>query len=126
MKTAALWDTYLRHKWPLGMLAWAMHRVTGIALTLYIFAHLYILSSLRDPARFASMMELTHSPIVKLFEVALLGTVAAHTLNGVRLTAVDLGMPGRLHKPVFWAMAAIWAVVTVFGGVAFLGGRAGG
>jgi succinate dehydrogenase / fumarate reductase cytochrome b subunit len=111
-----------RYKWGAGLIAWMVHRFTGIALTLYIFVHLYVLSSLRDPERFESMMGLMQNPLVKLGELGLLALVAAHALNGVRVTLLEFGMPTRLHKPAAILGAAGLAVLLMTGLLVFFGG----
>ncbi|MEJ2697862.1 MAG: succinate dehydrogenase, cytochrome b556 subunit [Candidatus Sulfobium sp.] len=111
----------MRYKLRTGSFAWAVHRLTGIALTLYIFLHLYVLAHLKDPEGYASIMEVMQSPLVKLSEAGLLALVIAHAFNGFRLTLLDLGMPTGLHKSVFWSAFAIGAVISVLGGVIIAG-----
>jgi succinate dehydrogenase / fumarate reductase cytochrome b subunit len=113
-----------RHRWHSGSVAWLIHRATGIALTLYIFAHLYVLSSLHDPSRFERMTELAHSPFVKLLELGLLVAVAAHAINGARVTVLELGAPTALQKPLFWAGAAAVLGIMGAGAVFMFGGTA--
>jgi succinate dehydrogenase / fumarate reductase cytochrome b subunit len=111
-----------RYRWHTGSAAWIIHRVTGVALTFYLFVHLYILSNLRDPERFESLMGLMANPLVKVGEVGLLALVAAHAVNGVRLTAIDLGTPTRSHKAMFWAASMVFLSIIAVGGAVFLGG----
>ncbi len=112
----------MRYKLRTGSFAWLTHRLTGIVLALYIFLHLYVLAHLKDPARYASIMKVMQSPLVKLSEAGLLALVIAHAFNGLRLTLLDLGMPTGLHKRVFWSAFAIGAAITVLGGVFIVGG----
>lgn len=111
----------MRYKLRTGSFAWLTHRLTGIALTLYIFLHLYVLAHLKDPAGYASIMKVMQQPLVKLSEVGLLALVIAHAFNGFRLTLLDLGMPTGFHKRVFWSAFAIGAAITVVGGVFITG-----
>ena len=112
----------MRYRLRTGSFAWILHRASGIALTGYIFLHLYVLSNLKDPVRYKELVGLTHSPLVKLGEAGLIGIVAVHAFNGIRLALVDIGMPTRLQKPVFWAAGAatgfvvLAAVRILFGG----------
>ena len=51
-----------------------------------------------------------------LLEIALLGTVVLHALNGIRITLVDLGVGVQKQRQLFW-------IVTVGVGVlVFLAG----
>jgi succinate dehydrogenase / fumarate reductase cytochrome b subunit len=112
----------LRYRWHTGSVAWIIHRLTGVALTFYLFVHLYVLSNLRDPERFEALMGLMKNPLVKVGEVGLLALVAAHAVNGVRLTAIDLGAPTRLQKPMFWAASLVFLGIIFVGAAVFLGG----
>jgi succinate dehydrogenase / fumarate reductase cytochrome b subunit len=112
----------LGHRLHPGSIAWLVHRVTGIALTIYLIAHLYVLSHLKDPEEFESLMRMSSHPMVKLGELGLLGLVAAHTLNGLRLTLIDLGAPTRAQKPLFWTAAAVAGGFVLYGARVILGG----
>jgi succinate dehydrogenase / fumarate reductase cytochrome b subunit len=112
----------LGHRWFSGSLAWVVHRATGIVLTLYLFAHLYVLSHLRDPQEFEALMAMAENPLVKLAEVGLLAAVAAHMLNGIRLTLLDLGAPTRAHKPLLAAALLAGAAAVLYGAYAMFGG----
>jgi succinate dehydrogenase / fumarate reductase cytochrome b subunit len=111
-----------RYRWHTGSVAWIIHRLTGVALIFYLFVHLYVLSNLRDPERFEALMGLMKNPLVKVGEVGLLALVAAHAVNGVRLTAIDLGAPTRSHKPMFWAASLAFLGIIAVGAAVFLGG----
>ncbi len=112
----------MRYKLQTGSFAWLIHRATGIALTLYIFVHLYVLSHLRDTARYKEFMGLMKSPLVRLGEAGLLALVVAHALNGIRLTLVDLGAPTRIQKLMFRIAVAIGSLAMIFGSVQLIGG----
>ncbi len=105
-----------------GFLAWLVHRVTGVLLTLYIFVHLYLLSHLRDPLEYERLAGLMETPLVRSGELLLLALVIVHSLNGVRLTLIDLGLSSRLQKPLFWAVLTAGGVLFAFGAWPILGG----
>jgi len=111
-----------RYLWHTGSLAWIIHRLTGLCLTLYLFIHLYVLSSLGEPEKFQRIMGLMKNPLVKAAEAGLLALVALHALNGVRLTLIDLGMATRFQKPAFWAAVSCGVAVVAFGAWAIFGG----
>ncbi len=104
----------MRYRWQTGSVAWIIHRGSGIFLTLYIFAHLYILTHLKDPKKYAELLGLLENPLVKLGEICLLAMVIAHALNGVRLTLLDLGAPAGVQKTLFLVL------VVLGGGTLFL------
>lgn len=112
----------MRYRLHTGSFAWIIHRFSGIVLTLYIFMHLYVLSNLRDPEKFMSIMKAMDSPLIKLSEIGLLLLVVAHSFNGFRLTLLDIGMPTRVQKPLFWLAAVLCILLVAAGAWPFLGG----
>jgi succinate dehydrogenase / fumarate reductase cytochrome b subunit len=114
----------MRYRLHTGSFAWLIQRLTGVVLTLYIFLHLYVLSSLKDPAHYASMMKLMRSPLVRVGDAGLLGVVVGHAFNGFRLTLIDLGVSTTLQKKLFYAAFAIGAAIFIAGSVPMImGGR---
>jgi succinate dehydrogenase / fumarate reductase, cytochrome b subunit len=112
----------VRYKFQTGSFAWLIHRITGAVLTLYVFLHLYVLSHLKDPAQYTSVMETMKNPLVKLSEAGLLGLVIGHALNGIRLTSIDMGVSTKLHKPLFWSIFALGGILFIYGSVFIIGG----
>lgn len=83
-----------RYKWRAGMINWLFHRISGLALVLYICAHMFVVSSLKssavsDKAAFDRLAEIMHNPVLTIFEIALLAAVLYHTFNGIRVMAID-------------------------------------
>jgi succinate dehydrogenase / fumarate reductase cytochrome b subunit len=111
----------MRYKPQTGSFAWLLHRITGIALTLYIFLHLYVLSSLRDPARYETLMKTMKTPSVRLLEAGLLGLVIGHGFNGIRLALIDVGISTKLQKPLFWTAFAVGAILFILGALPIAG-----
>lgn len=112
----------MRYRLQTGSFAWLIHRVTGISLTLYIFLHLYVLSHLKDPLKYASLIEVMKNPLVKLSEAGLLGLVIGHAFNGFRLTLIDLGVSTRLQKKLFWGGFFVGGLLFLYGSWVILGG----
>ncbi|MCD6137479.1 MAG: hypothetical protein J7J91_02665 [Deltaproteobacteria bacterium] len=71
------------------VLTWA-HRVAGLILILYMFFHIYTLSGLYHPARFASKMKFLHNFFFSFLEWALAVPVIFHALNGTRLILYEV------------------------------------
>jgi len=112
----------MRYRLHTGSFAWLIHRVTGISLTLYIFLHLYVLSHLKDPLKYASLIEAMKNPLVKLSEAGLLGLVIGHAFNGFRLTLIDLGVSTVLQKKLFWGGFLAGGLLFLYGSWVILGG----
>lgn len=103
-------------------MAWAAHRVSGVALCAFVMLHVMVLTSLGNPEEFARIVEFSHKPVVRAAEYALLLLAASHALIGVRLTLMDLGVPARLEKPMFVAAATMLAALGIIGARAFFWG----
>ena len=71
------------------LISWG-HRLTGLTLVGYIFAHIYTLSLLFTPATFDADMKLLHSPVFSFLEWALAVPLIFHSLNGGRLILYEL------------------------------------
>lgn len=95
-----------------GSWAWILHRISGIALTGYIFMHIIALSSLQkhkiDGGKaFDAEMALFSSPFFLVLEWFLFAFVLFHTLNGIRIVLVDFANGARYHKKLHYAMITI-------------------
>jgi succinate dehydrogenase / fumarate reductase cytochrome b subunit len=89
-----------------GMTAHLLQRATGLLLLGYLFLHVHTIRELRrGPAAFDAALATFSSPFFKLLEIALLGTVILHALNGIRITLIDLGVGHARQRRIFWAYA---------------------
>lgn len=110
----------MRYKVKTGMLAWIFHRISGIALAFYLPLHIYATSSLQDPEQFDKVMAFLNLPIFKLAEIALLGAVIYHSLNGIRILIIDWFGGTRAHAKWFWGLMALGAVLFIAGSYGFI------
>jgi fumarate reductase subunit D len=70
--------------------AFVVHRISGIALTLFLPVHFFVLSqALSRPAALDRFLGWTHQPAVKLAETVLVLALAAHLCGGVRLLFIE-------------------------------------
>lgn len=84
------------------MVAHAVQRVTGIGLLLYLLLHVRTIHKLSEGQQaFDEALAFFRNPFFKLAEIALLGTVILHALNGIRLTLIDLSV-GHDKQRVYW------------------------
>ncbi len=71
--------------------AFLLHRLSGLALALFLPAHFYVLSlALNDAARLDGFLAWTDLAIVKVAEFGLVFLLAAHLFGGLRLLALEL------------------------------------
>ncbi len=81
----------LRYRPHPGEWAWLLHRVSGIALTGYLFLHIWALRGLTTGrSAFEAEMNLFTTPFFKFLEWALFAFVIFHSMNGLRVAIVDL------------------------------------
>lgn len=72
-------------------IAYMIHRVSGLALALFLPAHFYVLAlALDSPARLDGFLRWTDSPLVKAAEFGLVFLLAVHLFGGLRLMAFEL------------------------------------
>lgn len=98
----------------LGSWAFALNRLTGLGLTLYLFLHLGVLFLLsRGPDAWAGFLELARSPLYLLLDVVLIFGLLFHGLNGIRVALVGMGIAVHNHRTLFWTLIGIGAVLFV-------------
>ena len=99
-----------------GFWAFAVHRVSGIALAAFLPVHFWALgSALEGAAAFDSFLAWTERPLVKLAEWGIVLLLAAHLGGGLRVFALEF-LPWRDWQK---ALAAIAAAFSLAAGLAF-------
>ena len=95
-------------------LAYVLHRLSGIALALFLPVHFHTLSlAMTDAARLDRLLAFAALPAVKLAEVGLVFLLAVHAFGGLRLMAMEW-LPWSAPQKT-WAAAAVAASVAVSG-----------
>jgi fumarate reductase subunit D len=96
--------------------AFVVHRVSGVALALFLPLHFWALAhALQGEAKLESFLRWTDQPIVKLGEVALVLLLAAHMAGGLRLLALEFLAWRDWQK----SLLAVASAVTLAAGLAF-------
>jgi succinate dehydrogenase / fumarate reductase cytochrome b subunit len=73
-----------------GQWAWVMHRITGVAVILFLFVHVIDTAMVGwGPEAYNKVTQAYHNPIVHLLELGLVAAVLWHSLNGVKITLID-------------------------------------
>lgn len=107
-----------RYRGGVGMLAWVLHRVSGLALSAYLVLHIYDLrSAQRGAASFNETLAVFQAPFWKVMDLLLLAAVAYHMLNGIRLLAFDGGWGVRNQRQLFWIAFVGTIAVLLFSAV---------
>jgi len=104
-----------------GFISFLLRRVTGVALVLYLFAHMWVIGSANSgPAVFDARLALVQTPLFKLAEVALLAAVVYHAFDGIRLLIVHYLDVTEYRKSLFYAAFAVSVLLTIAGGIPIL------
>ena len=80
-----------------------LHRISGLALLLFLVAHVFVTSSrLLGEEVWEAVMATTHHPLMMLFEYLVFAGFVFHALNGLRLVLIELGFAvGKPEQPVY-------------------------
>lgn len=96
--------------------AFIVHRLSGLALTLFLPAHFYFLgTALAGEGAMDAFLHWTEQPLVIASEWLLVTLLAAHMAGGLRLLALEF-LPWRNWQKTLAALAAAFAV---FAGLVF-------
>ncbi|WP_199435141.1 succinate dehydrogenase, cytochrome b556 subunit [Qaidamihabitans albus] len=100
-----------------GMWSWVLHRITGVLTFFFLFVHVLDTALVRvSPNAYDEVIETYKNPVVNLLEVALVGAVLYHALNGIRVLLVDFWSRGtQFQRPMLWTIIGVWVLVMVPG-----------
>ncbi len=96
--------------------AFLLHRLSGLALVLFLPLHFYVLSlAMRDADRLDSFLQLTDRPVLKVMEMGLVFLLAVHMFGGLRLMALEfLGWTSGQKTLAAVAAATAFALSLLF------------
>jgi fumarate reductase subunit D len=98
-------------------LAFAVHRMSGIGLALFLPAHFYILGTvMKDAQPLDTFLHWSELPIVRVAETGLVFLLAVHCFGGLRLLALEF-LPWTPYQKT---LAALAASLAFFFAVSFL------
>lgn len=101
-----------------GFISFFLRRLTGVALVLYLFLHIWVIGSANGgPEVFNVRLNAVQTPIFKLFEIALLAGVIYHALDGIRLLIVHYFDVTEYRKSMFYALFVVAVILTLAGGI---------
>jgi succinate dehydrogenase / fumarate reductase cytochrome b subunit len=103
----------LRYRGREGMLAWAFHRISGVAIWAFLLLHvldIWLVGA--NPGLYDEVLQVYASPPGRVGELLLGGALFYHALNGLRIIIMDF-WPAmtRFHRPLWYASWAIFLVV---------------
>lgn len=99
-----------------GMWSWVLHRITGVAIFFFLLVHILDTALVRvSPEAYNAVIGTYQTPIMGIGEVALVGAIAFHAFNGLRIILIDFWSGGaKYQKIMFYVVIALW-VVTMLG-----------
>jgi succinate dehydrogenase / fumarate reductase, cytochrome b subunit len=73
-----------------GQWSWLLHRITGVAVILFLFAHVIDTAVVGwGPEAYNRVVGVYHNWVVKLLELGLVAAVLYHAINGVKIMVFD-------------------------------------
>lgn len=104
-----------------GFLSFALRRLTGVALVIYLFMHMWVIGSANAGAEaFNARLNLVQTPLFKVLEVGLLAAVVYHAVDGIRLLVVHYFDVTEYRRSMFWAVIVVSVILVIAGGVPIL------
>ena len=98
-----------------GQYAWVLHRATGIGVLFFLLVHIIDIMLIgfgRDV--YDESVEFYGRLEIIPMEVALVGAVVYHTLNGVRIMLIDFtGIGYRRERLMFWIVLVLSVLLTI-------------
>ncbi|KQX69999.1 succinate dehydrogenase [Angustibacter sp. Root456] len=97
------------------MWSWVAHRVTGVLIFFFLFAHVLDTALVRvSPEAYNDVIGTYKNPVVGLGEVGLVAAIIFHAFNGVRVMLVDFWSKGpRYQRQMLWGVIALWVLLFV-------------
>ena len=97
-----MWGWLGGGRWGLERYAYILHRLTGLAILLYLLMHICVTSLRAKGIYLWAENGFFHQPIFKFGEYLVFAAFAFHASNGLRLLLVELGFAiGKPFEPVY-------------------------
>jgi succinate dehydrogenase cytochrome b subunit len=105
----------LRYRGSEGMLAWAFHRISGIAIWAFILLHvldIWLVGA--NPDAYEFLLQVYASLPGRILETLLGAALLYHALNGLRIIIMDF-WPAmtRYHKQLWYASWVLFVLVGI-------------
>ena len=95
-----------------GMWSWLLHRITGLGLLLFLLIHIADISMISfGPQTYNQSVLLFDYWIVRLLSIFLVAAVLYHSLNGLRIIAIDFWRKGAHYQRIMFAVVLVLTVI---------------
>ena len=104
----------VRYRGGEGMLAWAFHRISGVAIWLFLVLHIVDIFLVgAAPDVYDTLLGFYATPVGIIMEWLLGAAVLYHALNGLRIVIMDFWPPmAHYHRQLWYAS---WVVFLAIG-----------
>jgi succinate dehydrogenase / fumarate reductase, cytochrome b subunit len=73
-----------------GQYSWLLHRITGVAIILFLFAHVIDTAVVGwGPEAYNRVVSVYENPLVRVLELGLVAAVLYHSFNGIKIMLLD-------------------------------------
>lgn len=96
-----------------GQWSWALHRITGVGLILFLFVHILDTALVAaGPDVYNRVVRAYHAPVIRLLEIGLAAMVLFHALNGLRIIIIDFfPKMADYHKIMFNIVMSLYLIL---------------
>jgi len=98
-----------------GQWSWALHRVTGVGVLIFLCLHILDTSLIVLGAEhYNAIIAIYRAPLFRVMEVGLFACVLFHALNGVRIILIDCWVDlTRFHKLLFNIEMVLFTLIMI-------------
>ncbi len=96
-----------------GQVAWVLHRAAGLGIAFFLLIHIVDIMLINvSPAVYDTTVALYKTPFLVPMEIALVGAVVYHGMNGLRVIALDVWVGAlRRQRELFFAVVTLSVVL---------------
>jgi succinate dehydrogenase / fumarate reductase cytochrome b subunit len=130
-----IWGWLGGGRWGIERYAYALHRLTGLAVLLYFMMHIFVTALRVWGIYLWEEGRIFHAEVFRVAEFLVFAAFVYHAFNGIRLVLVELGIAvGKpcepvypyksslnVQRPLLIAMMVLAAIMLIAGGIEFLG-----
>lgn len=105
----------LRYRGGIGQWAWAVNRVAGLGVLLFLALHIVdIFVAGFGPGLFDELLFLYKGPVVRILDIFLVFGLLYHGINGLRLTLMDFKpTTAKMHVKLFYIQIVVFLVTFI-------------
>lgn len=96
-----------------GMWSWVAHRITGVLILFFLFAHVIDTALVRvSKSSYNTVIDSYKNPITNFLEYGLTAAIVFHAFNGLRVVAIDFWAKGpRYQRRMLWIVVGLWVAL---------------